>query len=105
MRWSPRSELDLGRVAAVGVSLGGYYVARSAAFEPRLRAVAGISGPYDMAAEWDAMPGLTREAFVHHSGAGDLQEGRRRAAELTLAGVAASDRAAMSWSSPASATA
>ena len=43
-----RPDLDLGRVAAAGVSLGGYYVARSAAFEPRLRAVAGVSGAYDM---------------------------------------------------------
>ncbi len=85
-----RVELDFDRVAAAGVSLGGYYVARSAACEPRLRAVAGISGPYDMAAGWDALPGLTREAFVHHSGARDQEDGRRRAAELTLAGVAGS---------------
>jgi 2,6-dihydroxypseudooxynicotine hydrolase len=44
--------LDLERVGAAGVSLGGYYVVRAAAFEPRLRAVAGVSGPYDMAARW-----------------------------------------------------
>jgi pimeloyl-ACP methyl ester carboxylesterase len=84
-----RPDLDLGRVAAAGVSLGGYYVARSAAFEPRLRAVAAVSGAYDMGAAWDALPELTREAFVHHSGAGDAEEGRRRAAELNLDGVAA----------------
>jgi 2,6-dihydroxypseudooxynicotine hydrolase len=83
-----REELDLGRVGAAGVSLGGYYVARSAAFEPRLRAVAGVSGPYDMSASWDAMPSLTREAFAHHSGAGNDAEARERAAELNLAGVA-----------------
>jgi pimeloyl-ACP methyl ester carboxylesterase len=80
--------LDLKRVGAAGVSLGGYYVVRAAAFEPRLKAVAGVSGPYDMAARWDSMPSLTRETFTHHSGAADDAEARERAAELSLAGVA-----------------
>jgi 2,6-dihydroxypseudooxynicotine hydrolase len=84
----PGHELDLGRVGAVGVSLGGYYAPRAAAFEPRIRAVAGVSGPFDLAASWPAMPPLTREAFMHHSGAADEREARDRAAELSLAGVA-----------------
>ena len=77
-----------GASAPSGVSLGGYYAARSAAFEPRIRAVAGVSGPYDMAAEWDSMPSLTRETFAHHSGAANEAEARERAGELNLAGVA-----------------
>jgi pimeloyl-ACP methyl ester carboxylesterase len=80
--------LDLGRVGAAGVSLGGYYVVRSAAFEPRLKAVAGVSGPYDMGASWDTMPSLTRETFTHHSGASDQDDARARASELSLAGIA-----------------
>ena len=80
--------LDLQRVGAAGVSLGGYYVVRAAAFEPRLKAVAGVSGPYDMAARWDTMPSLTRETFTHHSGASGPDDARERAAKLTLAGVA-----------------
>jgi 2,6-dihydroxypseudooxynicotine hydrolase len=80
-------DLDLDRVGAAGVSLGGYYVVRSAAFEPRLKAIAGVSGPYDMAARWDTMPSLTRETFTHHSGAADQEEARERAAQITLAGV------------------
>jgi 2,6-dihydroxypseudooxynicotine hydrolase len=80
--------LDLDRVGAAGVSLGGYYVVRAAAFEPRLRAVAGVSGPYDMAARWETMPSLTRETFTHHSGASDPDDARERAAKLSLAGVA-----------------
>lgn len=83
-----RDGLDLERVGAAGVSLGGYYVVRSAAFEPRLKAVAGVSGPYDMAARWDTMPSLTRETFTHHSGAADEGEARERAAQLSLGGVA-----------------
>ena len=83
-----RDDLDLGRVGAVGVSLGGYYAPRAAAFEPRIKAVAGISGPYDMAASWDTMPSLTRETVVHHTGAASEAQARERAHELNLAGVA-----------------
>jgi 2,6-dihydroxypseudooxynicotine hydrolase len=83
-----RPELDGDRIGAVGVSLGGHYVVRAAAFEPRIRALAGISGPYDFAAGWDAMPALTRETVVHHTGASSDAQARSRAAELNLSGVA-----------------
>ena len=74
-----RDDLDLGRVGALGVSLGGYYAPRAAAFEPRIRAVAGISGPYNMGALWEQLPELTRETFTAKSGAGSDEEGRERA--------------------------
>jgi dipeptidyl aminopeptidase/acylaminoacyl peptidase len=83
-----RDDVDLDRVGAVGVSMGGYYAPRAAAFEPRIRAVAGISGPYDMSANWDGLPALTRETLQHHTGAASPDEARARAAELNLAGVA-----------------
>jgi dipeptidyl aminopeptidase/acylaminoacyl peptidase len=41
-----RSDLDHERIGMAGVSLGGYYAPRAAAFEPRIAAVAGISGPF-----------------------------------------------------------
>src|SRR3954451_15819905 len=53
-----QGDVDLERVGAAGVSLGGYYAPRAAAFEKRIRAVAGISGPYDFAANWDGLPSL-----------------------------------------------
>jgi pimeloyl-ACP methyl ester carboxylesterase len=83
-----QGDVDLERVGAAGVSLGGYYAPRAAAFEPRLRAVAGISGPYDFAANWDGLPSLTRETIQHHTGASSPEEARERAAALSLAGVA-----------------
>jgi pimeloyl-ACP methyl ester carboxylesterase len=83
-----QGDVDLDRVGAAGVSLGGYYAPRAAAFEPRLKAVAGISGPYDFAANWDALPSLTRETIEHHTGASSPEDARERAAALTLAGVA-----------------
>ena len=42
---SARSDLDASRIGMLGVSLGGYYAARAAAFEPRIRAVVVSGGP------------------------------------------------------------
>jgi dienelactone hydrolase len=83
-----RDDVDLGRVGAAGVSLGGYYAPRAAAFEPRLKAVAGVSGAYDFGATWEGLPSLTRETVQHHTGAGSPEEARERAGRLSLAGVA-----------------
>jgi pimeloyl-ACP methyl ester carboxylesterase len=82
-----RDDLDLERVGALGVSLGGYHAPRAAAFEPRVRAVAGISGPFNFGALWDRLPELTRDTFAHKSGARDAAEARERAMELDLDGV------------------
>jgi 2,6-dihydroxypseudooxynicotine hydrolase len=76
-----------GAVGACGVSLGGYYAPRAGAAEPRLRAVVGISGPFNFGECWDGLPSLTRETFQHHSGASDADDARRRAHELDLAPV------------------
>ena len=81
-------DLDLGRVGAAGVSLGGHYVVRAAAFEPRLRAIAGISGPFRFGDDWEALPELTRETIGHHTGAADPEQARERAQALDLDGVA-----------------
>jgi 2,6-dihydroxypseudooxynicotine hydrolase len=74
-------------VGAAGVSLGGYYAPRAAAGEPRLRAVAGISGAFNFGECWDGLPPLTRETFEHHSGARDADDARRQAFALDLAPV------------------
>jgi pimeloyl-ACP methyl ester carboxylesterase len=83
-----REDVDQERIGTAGVSMGGYYAPRAAAFEPRIRAQAGISGPYDMSFNWDNLPSLTRETFQHHVGASSPEEARAKAAELDLTGVA-----------------
>ncbi|MFD7640421.1 alpha/beta hydrolase family protein [Kitasatospora sp. NPDC059795] len=45
-------DLDLGQIAVVGLSMGGYLAAAAAAHDPRIRAAALISGPYHL--EWEA---------------------------------------------------
>jgi pimeloyl-ACP methyl ester carboxylesterase len=81
---STRSDLDADRVAIWGVSLGGYYAPRAAAFEKRFKACIALSGPYDWAEIWDQLPELTRETFRVRSHSRDADAARRRAAELTL---------------------
>jgi pimeloyl-ACP methyl ester carboxylesterase len=83
-----RDDIDLDRVAAAGVSLGGYYAPRAAAFEPRLRAIAGVAGPLNFGKLWDDLPVLTREAFVYYSRSADDEAGRQAALRLDLDGVA-----------------
>jgi len=79
--------LDLDRVGVVGVSLGGYYAPRVAAFEPRVQASVSIGGAYNFGECWAGLPQLTRETFVHHSGAADEAEGEKRASQLDLGPV------------------
>jgi 2,6-dihydroxypseudooxynicotine hydrolase len=83
-----RDDIDLDRVGAAGVSLGGYYAPRAAAFEPRLRAIAGVAGPLNFGTLWDDLPVLTREAFVYYSRSADDEAGRQAALRLDLDGVA-----------------
>jgi dipeptidyl aminopeptidase/acylaminoacyl peptidase len=45
-----RNDLDVSRVAVLGISLGGYYAARAAAFEPRVSACVAWSGIWDWGA-------------------------------------------------------
>jgi 2,6-dihydroxypseudooxynicotine hydrolase len=79
-----RDDLDKARVAIWGVSLGGYYAPRAAAFEKRFRACIALSGPFDWAEIWDGLPELTRETFRVRSHSSSPEEAKARAAPLTL---------------------
>jgi 2,6-dihydroxypseudooxynicotine hydrolase len=83
-----RSDLDAARVGLWGVSLGGYYAPRAAAFEKRVKACIALSGPFDWAGIYDGLPPLTRDTFRVRSKSRDEAEARARAATLTLADAA-----------------
>ncbi|HEY6255859.1 MAG TPA: alpha/beta fold hydrolase [Xanthobacteraceae bacterium] len=83
-----RRDLDSTRIGLWGVSLGGYYAPRAAAFEPRTSACIALGGPFDWAAAWDTLPELTREAFRVRSHCATSEEARRHAATLSLADIA-----------------
>jgi len=83
-----RADLDATRVGLWGVSLGGYYAPRAAAFEPRIRACIALSGPYDFAAAWPELPQLTRDTFRVRARCASDDAARAHAATLSLAGIA-----------------
>jgi dipeptidyl aminopeptidase/acylaminoacyl peptidase len=85
-----RGDLDAARIGVWGVSLGGYYAPRAAAFEKRVKACIALSGPFDFGAAWDRLPELTRETFRVRSHCADEAGARRNAATLSLEGVAGS---------------
>lgn len=83
-----RKDIDPKRIGLAGVSLGGYYAPRAAAFEPRIKAVVGNCGPWNFGECWSSLPSLTRAAFQHHSGAKDETEAIANAHKLSLDGAA-----------------
>jgi dipeptidyl aminopeptidase/acylaminoacyl peptidase len=85
---SKRTDVDSKRIGIWGLSLGGYYAPRAAAFEKRISACIGICGPYDWGALWDNLPALTKAAFRLRSKSADDAEAKRKAGELSLRGVA-----------------
>ncbi len=79
-----REDVDTGNIGAFGVSLGGYYAARAAAYEPRLKATVALAGPYRFDLDWDDLPPQTRATFQVRSGAATRAQARERAGQLTL---------------------
>ncbi len=83
-----RNDIDANRIGLAGVSLGGYYAPRAAAYEPRIKAAVGNCGPWNFGECWEGLPGLTRAAFKYHSGATSDEDAKVRALKLSLDGAA-----------------
>ena len=79
-----RPDLDSSKIAMWGVSLGGYYAPRAAAYERRIRACIGISGPFEWKEIWSALPLLTREAFRVRSHCATETDALKNAAALSM---------------------
>ncbi|MBO0776483.1 MAG: alpha/beta hydrolase, partial [Actinobacteria bacterium] len=69
-------------------SLGGYYGARAAAFEPRIRALVICGGSYDYGALIRDRPPHSLATFRYGCGAATAEEAYQFAGRMTLAGVA-----------------
>jgi 2,6-dihydroxypseudooxynicotine hydrolase len=83
-----RNDLDKTKLGLWGVSLGGYYAPRAAAFEKRVKACISLAGPYDWSEAWDGLPALTRDAFRVRAKCANMEDAKRHAATLSLKGVA-----------------
>ncbi|HVJ25673.1 MAG TPA: alpha/beta fold hydrolase [Burkholderiales bacterium] len=79
-----RKDLDSKRIAIWGVSLGGYYAPRAAAYEKRIKACIALSGPFEWEKIWDELPELTRETFRVRSHSKDEMQARQVAKTLTM---------------------
>jgi 2,6-dihydroxypseudooxynicotine hydrolase len=80
--------IDPDRIGIWGVSLGGYYAARVASGDPRVRACIALCGPYCLGDLWGQLPELSRAAFTVRSKSASQEQARHRAGELTMAGLA-----------------
>ncbi len=83
-----RHDVDASRIGLWGVSLGGYYAPRAAAFEPRVRACISLTGPYDFAEAFARAPGLTRAAFIARCHAENEGEAMAVAERMRLQDIA-----------------
>ncbi|WP_051807350.1 alpha/beta hydrolase family protein [Streptomyces sp. NRRL F-2664] len=76
--------LGVARVGLVGLSLGGYFAARTAALEPRVAAAATVSGPFRL--DWAHLPPPVREVMARR--AGGTAAAREFAGQVDLAALA-----------------
>jgi 2,6-dihydroxypseudooxynicotine hydrolase len=81
-----RTDIDAERLGVVGVSMGGYYAARSAAHDSRIKVAVTVGGSYDTGSRYDARPPISRAAFYQYSGASTEDEARKVADSITLEG-------------------
>ncbi|WP_149184861.1 S9 family peptidase [Streptomyces sp. TRM49041] len=75
--------VDTSRAGVVGLSLGGYYAAVSAAHEPRVRAAVAVSGPYRLA--WEELPLFVTDTLTRRCGGADPARDFARRVDLRAA--------------------
>ena len=80
-----RSDVDPARAGIWGVSLGGCYAPRAAAFEKRIKACVALSGPFQRSADFTGRPQMNVEAFRVRSKSANLEEAGKVALRFSLA--------------------
>lgn len=83
-----RKDIDVARCGIWGVSLGGYYAPRAAAFEKRIKACVSLSGALERSSSFEGRPVINVEAFRVRSRSRNLEEAGKVSARMTLRGAA-----------------
>jgi dienelactone hydrolase len=83
-----RTDIDRARIGIWGVSLGGYYAPRAAAFEKRIKACVALSGPYARSGSFEGRPSINVETFRVRSKSANLEEAGKVALRMSLKGAA-----------------
>ena len=79
-----RPDIDTQRIGVWGVSLGGYYAPRAAAFEKRIKACVALSGAFERKPTFEGRPVINVEAFRVRSHSKNLDEAAKIAMRMTL---------------------
>ena len=83
-----RPDVDAKRVGLMGVSFGGQFAVRAAAFEQRLKAAIENCGPYNQATNFKNRPVISRETMVHRLKAANEEDALDKLQQFNLLGVA-----------------
>ena len=83
-----RPDVDAKRVGLMGVSLGGYYAVRAAAFERRLLATIENCGPYNPGENFAQRPLISRETYIHRLKGANVEDSMKKLKQFNLQGVA-----------------
>ncbi|WP_106398432.1 alpha/beta hydrolase family protein [Actinocorallia populi] len=73
--------LNVNRAGVVGLSLGGYYAAETAALEPRVAAAATVSGPFRLT--WSELPEPVRDILIRRAGGAEAARAFTRRVDLS----------------------
>lgn len=87
VQWlATRPDIDGDRIAVLGRSLGGYYVPRAAALEPRIAGCVVFGGTFDFD-HWDDMPASVRRGFQSATGTDSEAAARKAIGRASLEDV------------------
>lgn len=82
-----RMDIDLDRLGAFGISLGGYSVVRAAAFEKRIKAIISLSGPHTINETIDQTPPMSQLAFQVRTHSESFEEAKEKLRSMDLTGI------------------
>ncbi|MGB8347473.1 MAG: alpha/beta hydrolase [Ktedonobacteraceae bacterium] len=83
-----RPDVNAARVGLMGVSFGGQFAVRAAAFEHRLQAAIENCGPYNQSLNFKNRPSISRATMVHRLKVANEDEAISRLQHFNLEGVA-----------------
>jgi dienelactone hydrolase len=83
-----RPEVDSTRIGVMGVSFGGQFAVRAAAFEHRVKAAIENCGPYDQSENFHGRPQISRDTLIHRLKAVDAEDALNKLRQFNLQGVA-----------------
>ncbi|HEX9879102.1 MAG TPA: alpha/beta fold hydrolase [Candidatus Binatia bacterium] len=83
-----RGDLDGNRIGILGGSMGGYYAARVAAFEKRVKACISASGAFSVLENFDPRPPTLKDVYRLRTHSKTVEEAREKIKAFNLDGVA-----------------